>query len=71
MQQTKVNQEEEELRDFMKNVILLMSTNDLAGALVLKTFAGKNKHLKNIKIVGIPYLNSTFEVSIKKLGVEE
>ena len=70
MQQT-INEEEEELKDFMKNVVSLMNVNDLAGALVLKTFAGKNKHLKNIKIVGIPYLNSTFEVAIRKIGVEE
>lgn len=67
MQQT-INEEEEELKDFMKNVVSLMNVNDLAGALVLKTFAGRNNNLKNIKIVGIPYLDSTFEVSVTKLG---
>lgn len=68
MQQTTTSIEENDLKDFAKNVAIpLMTIDDLSQALVVKCFAGKSELTKTSKILGIPVGNCTFEINIKKI----
>lgn len=56
--------EDKELKDFMKNVLPLMTFKDLVGALVMKGVCDS----EGVKIMGIPYGNDEYEVEIKRVN---
>ena len=68
MQQTITSIEENDLKDYSKNVVIpLMNLDDLSQALVIKCFTGKSKLTKTSKILGLQVGNCTFEINIKKI----
>ena len=70
MQQTHPNTtiEENDLKDFAKNVAIpLMTIDDLADALIIKCFAGKSELTKTSKVLGIKIGKCVFDINIKKI----
>lgn len=57
-----------DLKEFIKNVIPLMSIDDLSQALVLKCFADKSELTRTSNILGVQVGNCEFEIKIKKVN---